>query len=71
MAREIVERPAGQGVHITTMGIPDRFIEHGDRDGLLSEIGLDARGIATHARAFAERIGAVRRPAETAGPQSA
>ena len=71
MAREIVERPAGQGVHITTMGIPDRFIEHGDRGGLLSEIGLDARGIATHARAFAERIGAVRDPAETAGPQSA
>lgn len=28
------------------MGIPDRFIEHGSRDALLHDIGLDADGIA-------------------------
>ena len=28
------------------LGIPDRFIEHGDRNELLAEIGIDAAGIA-------------------------
>ena len=27
------------------LGIPDRFVEHGDRDELLHELGLDAAGI--------------------------
>lgn len=34
------------GKHIKTLGIPDRFIEHGNRDKLLSDIGLDSDGIA-------------------------
>ncbi|MDT8368634.1 MAG: 1-deoxy-D-xylulose-5-phosphate synthase [Longimicrobiales bacterium] len=71
MAREIAQRDAGHGVHTSSMGLPDRFIEHGDRDGLLAEIGLDARGIADHARAFAERIGAVSEAKGAMGPQSA
>jgi 1-deoxy-D-xylulose-5-phosphate synthase len=30
------------GVKLTTMGLPDSFIEHGDRDFLLSKYGLTA-----------------------------
>ena len=33
-----------------TMGIPDRFVEHGAREVLLAEIGLDKAGIAERAR---------------------
>jgi 1-deoxy-D-xylulose-5-phosphate synthase len=32
--------------NIKILGIPDRFIEHGDRDLLLSKLGLDPEGIA-------------------------
>jgi 1-deoxy-D-xylulose-5-phosphate synthase len=79
MAREIAERKVGVGVATTSMGLPDRFMEHGDRGGLLAEVGLDARGIADHARAFFERAGAAPSSRassgdaarETAGPQSA
>ena len=31
---------------LRTLGIPDKFIEHGDRNELLAELGLDATGIA-------------------------
>ena len=31
---------------VKTLGIPARFMKHGDRNQLLSEIGLDAEGIA-------------------------
>jgi 1-deoxy-D-xylulose-5-phosphate synthase len=27
-------------VNLRNLGLPDRFIEHGDRDGLLAELGL-------------------------------
>ena len=27
------------------LGLPDRFIDHGDRDGLMAELGLDAAGL--------------------------
>jgi len=33
-------------VPVLAMGIPDRFIEHGNRDELLASVGLDAQGIA-------------------------
>ena len=32
--------------HVRRLGIPDRFIEHGERGELLADLGLDARGIA-------------------------
>jgi 1-deoxy-D-xylulose-5-phosphate synthase len=32
--------------HVARCGIPDRFIEHGDRNELLSDLGLDAQGLA-------------------------
>ena len=40
---------------VRTLGIPDRFIEHGDREELLAELGLDAEGLAATARAMADR----------------
>ena len=56
MAREIADFRPGEGVRIDTMGIPDAFIEHGSRAGLLSEMGLDAAGIALRARALIEPV---------------
>lgn len=41
--------------HIRVLGIPDRFIEHGSRDELLSELGLDVDGMAATARSMADR----------------
>ncbi len=75
LAREIADRETGTGVLTAAMGLPDRFVEHGDRGGLLAEVGLDARGIADRARELAARIGidtSARSAAiESAGPQSA
>jgi 1-deoxy-D-xylulose-5-phosphate synthase len=36
----------------STLGIPDRFIDHGPRETLLAEIDLDASGIARRARSL-------------------
>jgi 1-deoxy-D-xylulose-5-phosphate synthase len=38
---------------IRRLGLPDRFIEHGERPALLAEIGLDADGIAQACLAMA------------------
>ena len=43
--------------HIRRLGIPDRFIEHGDRGELLASIGLDPAGIAAACRTLAEDLG--------------
>jgi 1-deoxy-D-xylulose-5-phosphate synthase len=37
--------------HIVRLGIPDRFIEHGERAELLAELGLDVDGICQTVRA--------------------
>ena len=39
---------------IRRLGIPDRFIEHGERGDLLADLGLDAAGIASACRELAE-----------------
>jgi len=33
-------------IGLVRLGVPDRFVEHGTRDGLLSAMGLDGAGIA-------------------------
>jgi 1-deoxy-D-xylulose-5-phosphate synthase len=38
-----------------TLGIPDRFIEHGDRNELLAELGIDANGIARTCRTLSKK----------------
>jgi 1-deoxy-D-xylulose-5-phosphate synthase len=40
--------------HVRRLGIPDKFIEHGERGELLAELGLDAAGIAATCRALAK-----------------
>jgi 1-deoxy-D-xylulose-5-phosphate synthase len=50
MAREILDDPDLRfPEHFGTMGLPDRFVEHGARELLLAEIGLDAPGITRRA----------------------
>ena len=38
---------------VRRLGIPDQFIEHGERHELLADLGLDAAGIASACRALA------------------
>ena len=45
--------------NLKCLGIPDRFIEHGERDELLADIGLDVEGLVSTAQAMAERNGLV------------
>jgi 1-deoxy-D-xylulose-5-phosphate synthase len=42
---------------IKRLGIPDQFIEHGERGELLADLGLDAAGIAKTCREIADRLG--------------
>ena len=44
--------PAGM---IFRLGLPDRFVEHGERAELLADLGLDAAGIAATCRRLAGR----------------
>ena len=37
---------------VLQLGLPDRFIEHGDHAGLLSQLGLDAVGIERRIQAW-------------------
>ena len=49
----VLEAAADAGLEagrIHRLGIPDQFIEHGDRSELLAGLGLDARGIARACR---------------------
>jgi 1-deoxy-D-xylulose-5-phosphate synthase len=41
--------------HVRRLGIPDRFIEHAERGDLLTDLGLDADGIARACRELAEQ----------------
>jgi 1-deoxy-D-xylulose-5-phosphate synthase len=50
---EIAER--WPGVHGASMGLPDRFVDHGERAELLGELGLTPDGIAARARALLGR----------------
>ncbi|HEV7587946.1 MAG TPA: 1-deoxy-D-xylulose-5-phosphate synthase [Longimicrobium sp.] len=40
------------GVHGASLGLPDAFVEHGERGELLAELGLTSDGIAARARAL-------------------
>jgi 1-deoxy-D-xylulose-5-phosphate synthase len=41
---------------LRTLGIPDRFIEHGERQDLLHDIGIDTQGIIQACRDLKERF---------------
>jgi 1-deoxy-D-xylulose-5-phosphate synthase len=50
MSREIDALELANRPRVVTLGIPDRFVEHGSREELLQEIGLDAPSVARAAR---------------------
>jgi len=51
---EIERSLASQGLNapLLRLGLPDRFIDHGDQMALLAELGLDAKGIVASIRNF-------------------
>ncbi|MBS0211280.1 MAG: 1-deoxy-D-xylulose-5-phosphate synthase [Planctomycetes bacterium] len=52
----LLEEAANAGVnasHVIRLGVPDRWIEHGERSELLAQLGLDAVGIVRTAQAAA------------------
>ena len=52
----VLEAAADAGLdtsRVRRLGIPDQFIEHGERGELLADLGLDAAGIAAACRAMA------------------
>jgi 1-deoxy-D-xylulose-5-phosphate synthase len=54
----VLEAVNDAGVHavpIRRLGLPDRFVEHGERGELLADLGLDAAGIAAACRHLAGR----------------
>ena len=54
----VLEAVNDAGVHsgpIKRLGIPDRFVEHGERAELLADLGIDAAGIARACRHLAGR----------------
>jgi 1-deoxy-D-xylulose-5-phosphate synthase len=49
----VLEAAADAGIdasRVRRLGIPDQYIEHGERDELLADLGLDAAGIAATCR---------------------
>lgn len=51
----VLEAASEAGVdasRLRRLGIPDHFVEHGERDELLADLGLDAAGIAAACRAM-------------------
>lgn len=44
-------------VKLFRVGLPDKFIEHGSRAGLLAQYGLNGEGIAGHVAQFLQRFG--------------
>jgi len=51
---------AGMGAaHVRRLGIPDRFVEHGERGELLADLGLDVPGLVRAAQELAAKVGIV------------
>ena len=50
ITREVSALASEHTIEVRCLGLPDRFIEHGARDVLLRDLGLDAEGIATEVR---------------------
>lgn len=50
---EAVNASGGRTDHIRCLGIPDQFIEHGERVELLADLGLDTAGITATALSLA------------------
>ena len=62
----VLEAASEAGVsaaHMRRLGIPDRFVEHGERGELLADLSLDPAGIAETCRELARQLDVVREPA--------
>ena len=55
MAREIDALDLRSAPRVASAGLPDAFIEHGSRNQLLAEVGLDTAGIAERVRRLVRR----------------
>jgi 1-deoxy-D-xylulose-5-phosphate synthase len=53
----VCESLSQQGIErrVVLLGLPDRFIDHGDPARLIASVGLDAAGIASSIRAALEQ----------------
>jgi 1-deoxy-D-xylulose-5-phosphate synthase len=53
----VLEAVSDAGIHVPLkrLGLPDRFVEHGERGELLADLGLDAAGIAAACRLLSGR----------------
>jgi len=51
---------SGSTAQFLRLGLPDRFIDHGDQSLLLTEVGLDKEGIVRAVRAYQERTALAR-----------
>jgi 1-deoxy-D-xylulose-5-phosphate synthase len=47
--------------HVLRLGVPDRYVEHGERDELLADLELNVDGLCQRALAWAEQTGIWRR----------
>lgn len=54
---EAANRAGVDARHVLRLGLPDRFVEHGERDELLRDLGLDADGLCERAFSWAEQCG--------------
>ena len=50
MARELSALASEHTIDVRCLGLPDRFIEHGGREELLHDLGLDSEGLVTEVR---------------------
>jgi deoxyxylulose-5-phosphate synthase len=55
MASEIAAIEQSRPPRVAAIGLPDEFIDHGSREGLLAELGLDAPGVAERVRKLTRR----------------
>ncbi|MDR3351433.1 MAG: 1-deoxy-D-xylulose-5-phosphate synthase [Zoogloeaceae bacterium] len=63
IARVLGER--GIATPLLRLGLPDRFIEHGEQEELLHELGLDAAGIVAAIHSARQRRASASSPQET------
>ena len=43
-------------VHVLNLGLPDQFVDHGKREALLQQLGLDAAGVEASIRARTQQL---------------
>ncbi len=52
MVRHLLDKDPGLSSRVKVLGVPKRYLPHGKADDILAELGLDAVGLASSARAL-------------------